>query len=68
MATAESVLIVRESFIGEVDGVTRTFLVGENIRPDDKAVKKWPEKFRNATFAHDAQPVEQATKAPGEKR
>lgn len=64
-ATPET-LTVLESFIGKVGDEERFFLAGEIIRPNDPAVKKWPDKFGPARFFHDR--VEQATAAPGEKR
>lgn len=60
-------LVVLESFIGKVDGEERVFRAGENIRPTDAAVKKWPDKFGTAFYPHDPR-MERATAGPGEKR
>lgn len=60
-------LVVLESFIGRVNDEERIFRAGENIRPTDPAVKKWPDKFGSAYFPHDPR-VERATAAPGERR
>ena len=69
MATRESaeVLVVAESFIGRIGDEERFFRAGDLIRPNDPAVKKWPNLFRAATYPNEAR-VEQATAAPGEKR
>ena len=64
--TAES-LVVLESFVGRIDGEERLFRAGENIRPTDPAVKKWPQFFGTATYPHDPR-VERATAEPGEAR
>jgi hypothetical protein len=63
--TAET-LVVLESFIGRVGDEERIFREGEIIRPNDPAVKKWPDKFGAARFMHDR--VEHATAGPGEAR
>lgn len=63
---AES-LVVLESFIGRIDGQERIFRAGENIRPTDPAVKKWPDKFGAAFYPHEPR-IERATSAPGESR
>jgi hypothetical protein len=54
-------------FVGKVGKEERVFREGENIRPDDPAVKLWPNLFIPARYLHD-KPVEQATAAPGERR
>ncbi len=70
----EQALVVLGSFVGSIGGADRAFAEGENIRPDDPAVRKWPHMFGPARFPHDKaeQPkplkVEQATAAPGELR
>ena len=60
-------VVALESFIGSVDGEDRVFRVGDLVRVTDPAVKKWPHLFGEAGYAYE-RPVEQATRAPGEKR
>ncbi len=67
MATTEP-LIVLASFVGKVNDEERIFREGELIAASDPAVKKWPDKFGPARFPHEQRAVEQATRAPGERR
>ena len=69
-----STLVVLESFIGRLGKDERIFRKGDNIRPNDPAVKRWPRMFGPVLYASDVvgvnqeAPIEQATAAPGEKR
>lgn len=65
--TTTDALVVLDSFTGSVDGEVRVFRQGEPIRATDPAVRKWPHLFGPQRFLHDPH-VEQATKAPGERR
>ena len=67
MADAQ-VLIVLESFVGKVGDEERIFREGELIHSNDAAVKKWPDKFGQPRFQHEQRAIEQATRAPGERR
>ncbi len=60
-------LSVIESFVGQIDGEERLFREGDLVRPDDPAVKKWPQFFGIARLNVSAK-VEHATAAPGESR
>lgn len=64
------ILVVKESFVGELGGQPVTYRKGEAVHPDDPAIQKWPEHFEPLTFVHPVKRgrVEQATAAPGEKR
>lgn len=76
MAKAEqpaTVLVVLDSFTGEVNGESVNFIKGQAIEPDHPGVRKWPDKFGPFTFPYPvkrrAEPrIEQATAGPGEKR
>jgi len=65
--TTTETLVALESFIGRVGDEERIFRAGDNVRSTDPAVKKWPDKFRAATYPNEPR-VEQATAAPGESR
>ena len=69
MANAADTLVVLDSFIGRVDGEKedRVFREGDLIHANDPAIKKWPHLFGQARFAGEPR-VEQATRAPGERR
>ena len=66
-----TVLVVLDSFVGEVGGEEIYFRRGELIERSHPAVKKWPSLFGPVAFVHPVKPeprIEQATAAPGEKR
>ncbi len=67
MASTEP-LIVLASFVGKVGDEERIFREGELIHATDPAVKKWPEFFGAPRFPHEQRMIEQATRAPGERR
>lgn len=46
MATETKRLVVKESFIGNVDGADVAFRAGDTIESTHKAVKKWPTFFK----------------------
>jgi hypothetical protein len=67
-----AILVVLDSFDGEVGGETLFFRKGMLFEADHPAVKKWPTAFRPFVFPYPVRRVEsrieQATAAPGEKR
>lgn len=65
--TKPDTLVVKQSFVGSVDGVDVIFRAGDSVAATHPAVKKWPHMFGERTVTHEAA-VEQATAAPGEKR
>jgi hypothetical protein len=66
MAKAEYYM-VRESFVGELDGEAVEYHKGEVVAGDDPAVRRWPESF-GPLVVRSRSVIEQATAAPGEKR
>lgn len=56
-ATVVDILIVRESFVVEVDGEPVAYRTGEPVHPDDPVLKKLPEShFEPLVFPHTPQP------------
>lgn len=68
MPTSSDTLVALESFIGRIGDDERVIREGELVRASDPAVKKWPTKFGPPRYLHEAERVEQATRAPGETR
>jgi hypothetical protein len=65
----DAILQVQTSFQATIDGELVFFRAGELIDSDHPAVAKWPHYFDSPKIDHRATPVvEQATRAPGEKR
>ena len=48
MATSDELLTVTESFVGNDGKEERIFRAGDLVKPDDPAVKKWPQFFAQA--------------------
>ena len=70
-AEPATILVVLDSFDGEVDGQVLNFRKGLVIQSEHPAVRKWPDKFGPMKYPYplrDAPRIEQATAAPGEKR
>ena len=72
-AEPATILVVLDSFDGEVDGETLFFRKGMPFEADHPAVKKWPKAFGPFAFPYPVKRraesrIEQATAAPGEKR
>jgi len=64
-----TILVVRESFVGRVGKDEYDFHKGELIESSHPAVAKWPAAFDAPTLRYPVRGgVEQATRAPGEKR
>jgi hypothetical protein len=65
-----AVLVIADSFIGDVGGEQLTFVKGALIEADHPAVRKWPERFvaPNLPYPVKRARIEQATAAPGEQR
>ncbi len=68
MTSKPDTLIVKQSFVGSVNGADVIFREGDSVAANHPAVKKWPQMFAERTVTHESAPVEQATAAPGEKR
>jgi hypothetical protein len=67
--TTDSILIVKEAFVTEVDGERLEFSKGDPIEAVHPAVKANPHLFGPVVFRHPVKGnIEQATAAPGEKR
>ncbi len=66
------ILIALQSFAARVDGVDYNVRAGNTILADHPLAQAHPDMFRTAedrvTFPTPKRRVEQATKAPGEKR
>jgi hypothetical protein len=45
MATTDELLTVIDSFVGHDGKEERIFRAGDLVKPDDPAVKKWPQLF-----------------------
>lgn len=60
---------VRDSFVGDLEGIEVEYIKGEVVLADDPAVHKWPAYFEPLVVrAHVGRRVEAATAGPGEKR
>jgi hypothetical protein len=67
MATDDT-LVALESFVGNDGKEERIFRIGDPVRANDPAVKKWPHLFGISKYYNQPTRVEQATAAPGERR
>jgi hypothetical protein len=67
-SSTPTVLVALQSFVCAVDGERLPFTKGDTIEADHPAVRTHPTLFGPLVFRHPIRRVEQATKAPGEKR
>ena len=69
-AEPATILVVLDSFDGEVDGQVLNFRRGLVIQAEHPAVCKWPDKFGPMKWPYPLREsrIEMATAAPGEKR
>lgn len=66
-----AIVVAKESFIGEIKGVTFDIKAGDLFEDDHPAVAKWSSLFGPVALRFPVErkgKVEQATAAPGEKR